>query len=602
MLFHFCRLGLVLFFLFFWPPHLAPHRRCNAAATPSPIFPHLPTQVSLETCAVLCIKQRLSCRSFLYGTSVRTGECFLYGKTAEAAGDAFSTGDAAALHLLDFYEKKSAEECSAGQRSPTGAPSLCQACPKGTYGSADDRTSCILCPAGSTTDTTGATSSGACRELNCPAGSSGPDAQGDCQCPSGASCEGEDCQCQGSSAECSDPNGGIRYFAADSDDAACKEPVQPPSVDFVFTPMSGDQLYYNRQYEITWQASNGVANVQLLLYRMAPNDPTLLYFVTVIASSTPNDGSFLWTVPVRGEGLGRGGEGGVKESASRKAKGRTEEAGRQGHGQAPKRRENDRGKRTCHGSQGRPARLREKHGDSNGRLTVSPPPLPFRLISFQVTTARTDEYAVVVFHVPGPGEPQAPTHRNTGFFSIGPLPTGPCKEGTYSESGLYPCTLCPLGTYWKNSTFCQSCPPMTTSSDLGGKTAADCNVNVTNPLFNFVKTPSTFFAGSNAAGYRIEEADHKTVEECAQLCIDDAGCKAFDAGNPDLFQAGDCFLSYDSRDTLRASDVRSLDQLDLYEKKDIGPILDRFFTKQEGCYIKGNDDGGLYEVGYSWQA
>jgi hypothetical protein len=137
---------------------------------------------------------------------------------------------------------------------------------------------------------------------------------------------------------------------------------------------------------------------------------------------------------------------------------------------------------------------------------------------------------------------------------------------------------------------------MTTSVDLGSKTVADCNVNITSPLFNFVKTPRAFFAGSNAAGYFLEEADHRTVEECAQLCIDDAGCKAFDAGNPGLFQAGDCFLSYDSRETLRADDVRAIDQLDLYEKTEIEPILDRFFTQQEGCYIKENDQGGLYEV------
>jgi hypothetical protein len=248
---------------------------------------------------VLCVKQRTACLSFLYGTLVRTGECFLYGKTAEGAGAAFSTGAAAALHLLDFYEKKTAEECEAGQTSATGAPPACRACPKGSYASDDDRTSCILCPAGSTTESTGATSSAACQKLTCPAGSSGPDSQGDCLCPAGASCEGADCLCQGTDAECSDPNKGIRYFAAGSASATCKGPVRPPSVDFVFTPMSGDQLYYLREYRITWQASNGVANVQLLLYRMAPDNPSLLYYVGLIAETTPNDGSYLWTVPVR---------------------------------------------------------------------------------------------------------------------------------------------------------------------------------------------------------------------------------------------------------------------------------------------------------------
>jgi len=37
--------------------------------------------------------------------------------------------------------------------------------------------------------------------------------------------------------------------------------VQPPSIDFVFSPKAADNLYYGETYNITYQASNGVALV-----------------------------------------------------------------------------------------------------------------------------------------------------------------------------------------------------------------------------------------------------------------------------------------------------------------------------------------------------
>lgn len=86
------------------------------------------------------------------------------------------------------------------------------------------------------------------------------------------------------------------------------------------------------------------------------------------------------------------------------------------------------------------------------------------------------------------------------------------------------------------------------------------------------------------------------MEECAQLCLYSA-CLSFDAGNPSLFQAGDCFLSYDTRDTLRASDVQEVSQLDLYERKGGQPVVDSAYAKSAGCYFKtGGSEGGAYTV------
>lgn len=47
-----------------------------------------------------------------------------------------------------------------------------------------------------------------------------------------------------------------------------------------------------------------------------------------------------------------------------------------------------------------------------------------------------------------------------------------------------------------------------------------------------------YIRASAAAGYNLEEIDHKTPEECAQLCLDDAGCKSLTAGVVDQHQAG----------------------------------------------------------------
>lgn len=66
--------------------------------------------------------------------------------------------------------------------------------------------------------------------------------------------------------------------------------------------------------------------------------------------------------------------------------------------------------------------------------------------------------------------------------------------------------------------------------------------------------------------YYIEAVDLKTVQQCAQLCLNDAGCLSFDAGVPGLFQSGDCFLSYDNRFTNGNMSILPVSQLDYYEK------------------------------------
>jgi hypothetical protein len=57
-----------------------------------------------------------------------------------------------------------------------------------------------------------------------------------------------------------------------------------------------------------------------------------------------------------------------------------------------------------------------------------------------------------------------------------------------------------------------------------------------------------------------------SAADCAQRCLDDAGCLSFDAGVIGLWQEGDCFLSYDNRQTNGPSQFLSVSQLDYYEK------------------------------------
>lgn len=71
----------------------------------------------------------------------------------------------------------------------------------------------------------------------------------------------------------------------------------------------------------------------------------------------------------------------------------------------------------------------------------------------------------------------------------------------------------------------------------------------------------------------IEAVDYKTPVECAQLCLNDAGCLSFDAGVVGDFQEGDCFLSYDNRQTSPGVNFRTVSQLDYYEKINASKFL-----------------------------
>jgi hypothetical protein len=75
--------------------------------------------------------------------------------------------------------------------------------------------------------------------------------------------------------------------------------------------------------------------------------------------------------------------------------------------------------------------------------------------------------------------------------------------------------------------------------------------------------------------YFIEAIDYKTPVQCAQLCLNDAGCLSFDAGVVGDFQEGDCFLSYDNRKTAPAGNFQAVSQLSYYEKLNYG-----LFVKQ----------------------
>jgi hypothetical protein len=145
--------------------------------------------------------------------------------------------------------------------------------------------------------------------------------------------------------------------------------------------------------------------------------------------------------------------------------------------------------------------------------------------------------------------------------------TGPCPAGQYNDTtGQRPCSLCPIGTYSFNASYCKPCPPGQSTESVGSLSLSDCSLNATNPLFYFLKISNFYQMNSNAAGYFIEAVDYKTPAQCAQLCINDPGCLSFDSGVVGNFQEGDCFLSYDNRKTNDASKFLSVSQLNYYEK------------------------------------
>jgi hypothetical protein len=63
--------------------------------------------------------------------------------------------------------------------------------------------------------------------------------------------------------------------------------VSSSTIDFVFTPTAGENLYYNTKYQIKYQASNGVNFVNISLYKQYPLDPSYIYWIQDIALWAP---------------------------------------------------------------------------------------------------------------------------------------------------------------------------------------------------------------------------------------------------------------------------------------------------------------------------
>eukprot|EP00049_Salpingoeca_infusionum_P027963 m.35257 g.35257 ORF g.35257 m.35257 type:complete len:2485 (+) comp9868_c0_seq1:133-7587(+) len=208
--------------------------------------------------------------------------------------------------------------------------------------------------------------------------------------------------------------------------------------------------------------------------------------------------------------------------------------------------------------------------------------------------ARSERYQIVISDVGG----RLPAPSYSEFFSISTEQEGPCPAGfSNPTTGQYPCTPCDVGTYWVNGSICADCPSGNTTLDRASKSIAACNVVLVDPLSRFQRYAGRYLFKSNAAGENLEAFDHKTLAECAQICLADKGCKSFDAGNPIYFQAGDCFLSYDNKDTIKPGDFGQTYQLDYYEKTSLSeaPLLDFAYEKSPGCYIDGSDEGGVFK-------
>ena len=57
-----------------------------------------------------------------------------------------------------------------------------------------------------------------------------------------------------------------------------------------------------------------------------------------------------------------------------------------------------------------------------------------------------------------------------------------------------------------------------------------------------------------------------TPQQCAQSCLNIAGCLSFNAGELNEFEQGHCYLSYDNRYTDPNDTLTGITQLDYYEK------------------------------------
>ena len=218
-----------------------------------------------------------------------------------------------------------------------------------------------------------------------------------------------------------------------------------------------------------------------------------------------------------------------------------------------------------------------------------------------------DGYYIAIFRQIG--QKLATPYKLSGRFRVVAPGEEPCPLGAINpKTGTRPCQLCPVGQYATSTRSCAMCSGSTTTTTNGAKSIDDCWVNSSNPIYNFDLIPHRFIQGSNAGGAFLEDHQLISLSECAQRCLDDAGCKSFDAGVEGLHQEGDCFLSYDNQFSVEKDRFKAVTQLNYFELKLSSgfaePVLENtdVFTETKNCFIVGHDDGGHFENEHSPQS
>ena len=210
---------------------------------------------------------------------------------------------------------------------------------------------------------------------------------------------------------------------------------------------------------------------------------------------------------------------------------------------------------------------------------------------------------------------------SSNSFSIA-VSTEPCPAGQFNANGGNDpgCQLCEIGSYSgrTGATQCVTCTAGRTTLQRGSTQSSQCNTDVIDPTEGYMKFDMTYFYHSNAGGTFLDTHQHKTQEECMQFCKKSPGCKAFDAGGDtatyygggpnmgggrqEVAQLGDCFVSFDTIDTIKRGDVGSVPQLELFQKVNTQTVKDVLFRKTPQSYIRESNDGGAYKDEHSPEA
>lgn len=88
-------------------------------------------------------------------------------------------------------------------------------------------------------------------------------------------------------------------------------------------------------------------------------------------------------------------------------------------------------------------------------------------------------------------------------------------------------------------------------------------------MYYFTKFANSYLPAASAIAAYVEDQDAKTVEECAQLCLDRPNCLSFNAGTPNNIQEGHCWLLADNLQT-STTPARSWGALEHYERLGVG--------------------------------